>query len=156
MGAPKSFVIRVSIRPGCYRDIQISGENTLDQFSSVILDSFDFFNDHNHAFFMDDEPWSDVNCYYRTGGVNDAPLTTETTLNQAGLALNQNFLYIFDFGDEWRFECTVLRVLDDNTDHPIEIERHGTPPEQYGDPDDYEDEYEGDEEFYENQRARNN
>ncbi|KAK8880438.1 hypothetical protein M9Y10_003112 [Tritrichomonas musculus] len=141
MATPQSFVISVYIRPRCYRNIQISGENTLHQLSSVILDSFDFMDDHNHAFFMDDEPWSDQNCYYRYGDENNRQSTAEVTLNQVGLTEGQNFLYIFDFGDEWQFECRVLHILNENTRRPIILEAHGTPPEQYGDPeDDYEEE----------------
>ena len=103
-GPPQSYIIDVFIRPDCYRKIQISGENTLHELSSIILDSFDFMDDHNHAFFLDNEPWSDADCYYRHGNDDNRQSTAEVTLSQAGLREGQDFLYLFDFGDEWEFQ----------------------------------------------------
>lgn len=57
--------------------------------------------------------------------------TGEYTLSQAGLHKGMMFKYIFDFGDEWTFQCKVLRVLDGDTEVPMIIQSKGTAPKQY-------------------------
>ena len=46
--------------------------------------------------------------------------------------MGQKFLYIFDFGEEWRFSCKVLRELDEPTEKPEVVRASGEAPEQYG------------------------
>lgn len=132
-----SFLISVSLMPGCYRHIQISGNSTLRKLHTAILDAFGFVDDHAHAFFMDNRSWSDMDSYYaeelKEPGVR---LTRRCTLDRAGLHKGKNFKYIFDFEDEWTFQCKVLRVLDKNTDEPVVVKSKGENPEQYPDWDD--------------------
>ena len=60
----KSYVISASLEKGCYRHIKISAAATLNDLAEAILDSFDFANDHLHAFFLDNESWGDGDSYY--------------------------------------------------------------------------------------------
>lgn len=46
----KSYVVSVSLGTGCYRHIRIGEQETLDRLHEVILDAFDFDDDHAHAF----------------------------------------------------------------------------------------------------------
>ncbi len=57
----------------------------------------------------------------------------------------QAFKYLFDFGDEWRFSCKVLRAMPELTDSPQIIRSKGDAPEQYPDWDE-DDEYEDEDE----------
>ena len=51
------------------------------------------------------------------------------------------FKYLFDFGDEWRFQCKVLKIIEKVTEEPIVIKVKGEAPEQYPDwGDDWDDE----------------
>ena len=47
----KSYVVSVSLGTGCYRHIRIGDQETLDRLHELILDAFDFDDDHAHAFF---------------------------------------------------------------------------------------------------------
>ncbi|HEU8086858.1 TPA: hypothetical protein VWI20_000768, partial [Streptococcus pneumoniae] len=49
--------------------------------------------------------------------------------------------FIFDFGDEWRFECQVLREIETEDEEAYLVRSVGTSPEQYPDYDgfDYEE-----------------
>ena len=47
----KSYVISASLGAGCYRHIRIGDQETLDRLHELILDAFDFDDDHAHAFF---------------------------------------------------------------------------------------------------------
>ena len=145
----KSLVISVSLESGCYRHIQISSKETLDSFSDAILDAFCFDNDHAHAFFMDNSVYSPWDCYYCPGIDEGYRLTTETTLEEAGAVPGKKFKYLFDFGEDWTFQCRVLKELDEKTAHPKVIRSKGDAPDQYfsWDDDDWDaDEWDDDDE----------
>ena len=135
----KSFVISVSLGTGCYRHIQISNLAMLEDLSDEILDAFEFDNDHAHAFFMDNRAFSWNNAYYMRGMGEGEAETDETTLAESGLQVGQKFKYIFDFGDEWTFQCKVLKELDEITPSPTIVRTKGNPPPQYPDWDEEED-----------------
>ena len=125
----ESFVISVSLRTGCYRHIQISANATLYQLHQVILNAFDFDDDHQHAFFMDNRVWSPVDVYFSSKGDARDRLTKKYTLNKIALTVGQKFKYLFDFGDEWVFQCKVLRELEERTAVPRVIRSVGEGPE---------------------------
>ena len=137
-----SLVISVSLESGCYRHIQISNKESLEAFSDEILNAFDFFNDHAHAFFMDNRAYSDMDCYYMEGFEDGERTTGKYTLEQAGAVPGKKFKYVFDFGDDWTFQCRVLKELNEITPHPRVIRSKGEAPEQYPDweDEDWEDE----------------
>ena len=66
-----------------------------------------------------------------------------TLLDALQLRKGQNFLYLFDYGDEWQFNVRV-QAINDNADTDVEypriVESVGQAPEQYPD---WEDEEEG-------------
>ncbi len=127
----RSFIISVSPGTGCYRHIRISGNNTLWDLHAAILDAFDFVDDHAHAFFMDNICWSDEDSYYAEGLEPELRVTHTYLLDSVGLYKGMKFKYIFDFGDEWVFQCKVLQVLNENTDEPAILKSKGENPEQY-------------------------
>ena len=53
---------------------------------------------------------------------------------------------MFDFGEEWRFQCKVLRELEEDTKTPLLIREVGEPPEQYPEWEEYEEDAEEDDE----------
>lgn len=126
-----SYVISVSLDPGCSRHIQIAGDATLLELHSAILDAFDFMDDHAHAFFMDDIPWSKRDCYYMAGLDASYRTTKGYTLDQAGLHKGMKFKYLFDVGEEWTFQCRVLKDLKKYTAQPLVIKETGEAPDQY-------------------------
>ena len=137
----QTFIISVSLGKGCYRHLKISGRETLEELSDSILWAFDFDNDHLHAFFMNDEAWDDTACYSSPYADDGCPTTDKHTIQSVGLEVGQKFLYLFDFGDEWHFECKVLNILDEDTEEIEIIKSHGKAPEQYPDYDgDYDEE----------------
>jgi hypothetical protein len=127
----QSYVISVSVCTGCYRHIRISGKNTLFDLHSAILKAFKFDDEHAHAFFMDNVKWSEEDCYYMSGIENYYRSTDRFRLNQIGFYKGMPFKYIFDFGDEWLFQCKILRILDEPTQEPVVVRSKGKAPEQY-------------------------
>ena len=135
-----SYVISVSLGTGCFRHIQISATDTLFRLHQAILKAFDFEDDHMHAFFMDNKRWSQWDQYVSAKSEPADRLTKRYSLQKAGLAKGKKFLYLFDFGDEWVFQCKVLRELDERTDIPSILRSVGEAPPQYPDYDDEWDE----------------
>ena len=127
----KSLVISVSLGTGCYRHIQISDQALLEDLSLAILHAFSFDNDHPHAFFMDNQVYSRWDAYYARGVDEEGPATDEVSLREAGMQPGKKFKYLFDFGDDWTFQCKVLRELDESTSEAKIIRTKGEAPDQY-------------------------
>lgn len=130
---PKTIIISVSLGTGCYRHLKISDQAKLEDLSEEILDAFEFINDHAHAFFMNNRPWTEDNCFYAefVDEDNEYRHTCDYTLRKAGLYVDQKFAYAFDFGDDWVFRCRVLNILDEVTQEPEVIRSKGDAPAQY-------------------------
>ena len=126
-----SYVISVSVGTGCYRHIQISKSATLYKLHKAIISAFDFEDDHAHAFFMDNHYWSGNAAFFSMKMHGDERLTKSCKLEKLNLSKGSQFKYLFDFGDEWRFQCKVLRELEDTVDIPCVILSVGESPEQY-------------------------
>lgn len=143
-----SYVISVSLGTGCYRHIQIAKSATLYRLHKAIIGAFDFEDDHAHAFFMDNHYWSGYAAFFSMKMHGDERLTKSYKLEKLNLSKGDQFKYVFDFGDEWRFQCKVLRELDEQLDVPRVIRSVGESPEQYTewDEEEWEDADEEDEE----------
>lgn len=135
----ESYVISVSLGTGCYRHIQISANASLYKLHQAILKAFEFEDDHEHAFFMDNHVWSPADAYFSSKAEAVDRLTKKYTLKKLQLAKGQKFKYIFDFGNEWEFQCKVLRELEEDTKTPLVIRSAGESPEQYPEWEEYEE-----------------
>ena len=131
-------VISVKFKKGCYRHIQIP--KTLAELADVILWSFDFASDHAHAFFMDNVAWSHADSYFLSFVSDDVEERYTENVYLDILSVKQKFKFIFDFGDEWRFECQVLREIEIEDEEAYLVCLIGTPPEQYPDYDGFDGE----------------
>jgi hypothetical protein len=136
-----SVLLSVSLGTGCYRHIQISENATLYELSSVILAAVGFDDDHLHSFFMNNRAWDSEYEYVRPSegdldGVRG--YSDEVELSNFRLRKGDKFLYLFDYGDEWRFQVKVLRVIDEQTETPIILKSVGVV-YQYGSDEDDED-----------------
>lgn len=127
----KSYIISISLCTGCYRHIRISASATLFRLHQAILNAFDFEDDHAHGFFMDNRIWSHYDAYFSMELKGDERLTTEYTLESLKLQIGDKFKYLFDFGDEWVFQCKVLRELEEATDLPGVVRSVGNAPGQH-------------------------
>ena len=125
-----SYVISVSVGTGCYRHVQISKSATLYRLHKAIIAAFDFDDDHGHAFFMDNKYWSKGAAFFSSEMEESEGLTKKAQLGKLGLSKGSQFKYLFDFGDEWRFQCKVLREEAEPMDIPRVVRRSGESPAQ--------------------------
>ena len=130
-----SYIISVSLGTGCYRHIRIASSATLYRLHKAILDAYRFDDDHLHAFFMNNRLWSGT-AYFSSKREPDEKTTRQIRLDRLALKPGDRFKYLFDFGDEWVFQCKVLRQLEEKTAEPVIVRSVGEAPEQYPDCDD--------------------
>lgn len=132
----QGYLISVSLDTGCYRHIEMSADASLDSLSDMILHAFSFDNDHLHAFYIRDKNGREIEYNMMETDFISTPTTSEISLREAGLCKGKKFKYLFDFGDNWLFQCRVLRELDFRP-KPRVVRAKGEAPEQYPN---YEDE----------------
>lgn len=116
------YLFKILWNRTCYRKVQLSGNHTLLDLHKLIQRAFDFDDDHLYAFFMDGKKFS-RNCY-NSPRDDIGPYVTDAVISKLGLQEKQKFLYLFDFGDEWKI------TEEENTQAAI-VERKGESPSQY-------------------------
>lgn len=83
------------------------GDETLDSLCGVIIESFDFIDEHLYEFCMDNRMYSDYS--YQSDPEYDEP-STNVKLDELCLAKGQNFSLHYDFGDDWMFTIHVQKI----------------------------------------------
>ncbi|MGV8981876.1 plasmid pRiA4b ORF-3 family protein [Clostridium sp.] len=130
------YTFKISLDKGTWSKIQLSAHGTLHDLHDLIQEAFEFDNDHMYSFFMDGKPWSkkSFKCPYD----NEGPGADEVEIGELDLSEKESFLYIFDYGDEWRFNIEVLVIKKEVIEElqGIIIESKGELPQQYPDYDD--------------------
>lgn len=129
-GREQSYVISVSLEKGCYRHIRMDADHTLEMLHEAIVDAFGFENDHLHAFFMDNRLWSKTDAYFAKQDNEMERHTDAYSLWNVGLRPGMAFKYVFDFGEEWIFQCKVLRMIEEGTKTPQLVRSVGDAPER--------------------------
>lgn len=113
------------------RTIRIGGSATLDDLCEIMLRSLDFDRDHMYQFCMDNKPYSG-NAYV-SGADRRGKASTKEKLYKLGLKKGKQFLFTYDFGDDWTFQMEVLTADNKSGNiRPEVLESIGTV-EQYPD-----------------------
>ena len=136
---PGTCVLSVSLGTGCYRHIQLPDTMLMSDLAEIILEAFEFDNDHLYSFFMDNRLWSQQAEYADPRGEDTAYPADQYALWEMELEKGSKFKFLFDYGDEWTFQCKVLRMTDEVTETPKIIRSKGEAPEQYPSWDEEED-----------------
>lgn len=116
-----------------YRVIRISARETLDRLCKVILDSFDFDDEHLFEFCMDNKRYS-RNSYQ--SNPHGRELTIKVQIGKIGLKEKQKFSLHYDFGDDWMFTITVQNIQENSEITESHIVKSKGTIEQYPDWDD--------------------
>jgi Plasmid pRiA4b ORF-3-like protein/LexA DNA binding domain len=119
------------------RDIEIRGDQTLEQLHQAIFAAFDRFDEHLYEFQFGKRPFDPDGPNYgisdpkeRKEGYGDA---RTTTLDALDLKPERVFGYLFDFGDEWFHQVQIERIEQaiPTVTYPRVIKRVGQSPPQY-------------------------
>lgn len=126
------YTFKVYFSNSIWRKVVLSGKHTMDNLHNMILEAFNFDDDHLYSFFMDGKKWSEdcIVSPYDDYGYQHA---NKVQIGMLGLRSKQRFLYLYDYGDEWTFVVEVdhLEEIDSVSFKPYVKEGKGEAPEQY-------------------------
>ena len=108
LGGNEVYTFKVSLGRNNWCKIKLPSHLTFEDLHNCIQEAFEFDNDHMYAFFMDGKPWSynSINCPFSEKG----PYADKIRIKNYPLYKKQKFIYIFDFGYEWRFKVEVFDI----------------------------------------------
>jgi hypothetical protein len=114
----------------------MKASQTLEDLHVAIQDAIGWDSDHLYSFFMDNkfnsmEPDAEFTCPYEPEGRK----TADIAVGAFALKKGQKFAYLFDFGDNHRFEIEVFDFgkVEKVKKYPVLLESKGKSPEQYPD-----------------------
>ena len=130
-----------------WRDIAVGGDQTIDEFQTVLNHAVGLNQDHLWFFGTDQDYWDSDVQYKRpeeieqsAGGLMRGGTeydASETTIGQMVRHLDlderDRLCYLFDYGDEWRFYA-ILKEIDETESSdkaPDVVNENGDPVEQY-------------------------
>ena len=143
MTAKMRHTLRVSLKPRLYRDIEIDSGTSLYDLAGAIVQAFGFDFDHAFGFFSKltgrifDSPKRYELFVDQEGGGNGKSVK-HTTVAQAFPKGGDKMLFVYDYGDEWRFQVEVVErgAQAAGTRYPKILAAVGKAPPQYPDIDD--------------------
>lgn len=111
-----THVFRVSLRARLYRDIEIDSGKPLHALAEAIISAFGFDFDHAFGFYSKltgsyhgsperYELFADLE-----HGDSDAGSVERTKVAQAFPTVGKKMLFLFDYGDDWRFKVELIAL----------------------------------------------
>jgi hypothetical protein len=143
-GASTLYRFQVAVEPArdVWRRIEMRGDQTLDDLHNAIQEAFEWDDDHLYAFYLSGKAWDEDTEYQRP--FTEGRSAGRARLEHLALHARQRFLYIFDFGDEWRHTIKLEAIAPGGVEagqrYPRVTERHGDAIAQYGPLDGFSDE----------------
>jgi hypothetical protein len=137
-----THILRVTLQdePSIYREIEIESQKTLAALAQSIVQAFDFDFDHAFGFYskltgqdvMRSQPKYEL--FADMGEKTDARSVKKTRVGDAFPDVGHKMLFMFDYGDDWRFVVQVIGLGQKvaKTHYPKVLRKVGEAPEQYG------------------------
>jgi Plasmid pRiA4b ORF-3-like protein len=127
---------------GVWRELELAANQTLEDLGEAIPLAFGFTDPHLWAFFLSGKAWDRATEYAlrpSTGFLGGAQARAAGRVRLRDVPYPggdgpREFLYLFDFGDEWRFRVKLVRVtptLTPGEPYPRLVASHGQAPPQY-------------------------
>jgi len=143
MASDRTYIFRVSLKAKIYREIEIEGSGSLANLAEAIIGAFDFDFDHAFGFYSKlTGPYHQSPEQYELFADmedtdSDAGSVKRTKVSQAFAKIGKKMLFVFDYGDEWRFEVklTTQGEKTPKTRYPRMVAAVGEAPPQYPDAD---------------------
>jgi hypothetical protein len=146
-----TYIFRVRIRGGFYapaggpsiwRELELAADQTLAKLGERIPAAFGFDDDHLWSFFLSGKPWDRASEYAR---LPEPPIGGRKRgagdLRVRETPAEKEFLFLFDYGDEWHFGVKLVRTgeAEPGAVYPRVVASQGQAPPQYPDLDDEDD-----------------
>lgn len=146
MPTSTTCIFRASLSAKLYRDVEIDSAGSLRDLAEAIVDAFAFDFDHAFGFYSKlTGPYNESPEQYELfadmeDGSSDAKSVERTKVAQAFVKVGKKMLFIFDYGDDWRFQVQLIGLGEKRakTRYPRVLEKVGKAPAQYPDSEDEE------------------
>jgi hypothetical protein len=119
-----------------WREIELRADQTLADLGEVIPSAFDFDDDHLWSFFLSGKPWDRASEYARMPEpdlMTGARPRGADRLRVRDAPAGREFLFLFDYGDEWHFGVRLARTgeVEPGAHYPQIVAAKGEAPPQY-------------------------
>jgi Plasmid pRiA4b ORF-3-like protein len=137
-----THIVRVALQgePTIYREIEVESRKTLSDLAEAIVHAFGFEFDHAFGFYsklkgqdvMRSQPKYEL--FADMGERTEAKSVEKTRVADAFPDVGHKMLFMFDYGDDWRFIVEVIGLGQKaaKTRYPKVLKKVGKAPEQYG------------------------
>lgn len=108
-----THIFRVRLWPKVHRDIEIESSKSLYDLAAAIVQAFDFDLDHAFGFFSKldnyifDSPVR-YELFADLDGDSESRSVKRTKVAQAFPAVGSKMQFLFDYGDDWRFQVELI------------------------------------------------
>jgi hypothetical protein len=138
-----THILRAALKPKLYRDIEIDSGASLHALAESIVLSFDFDLDHAFGFYSTlaaryHESPEKYELFADNGEPDPGVGSVEkTAVSKAFPKVGKKMLFLFDYGDEWRFTVELVKLGGKipGTRYPRLLGASGDAPSQYPDMD---------------------
>lgn len=116
----------------CYRDVELQGHDTLEDFHNVITQSFQLPGDEMASFYTSDEDWNQGQEYSLFDmGVAGSRIMSKTELKKVFSTASTRMVYVYDFLNMWTFMVELAEIAGpvDGTIYPRVIYSVGELPD---------------------------
>ena len=159
---PSTHTFRVRILGGfnappharqIWRELELTGDQTLGDLGEAIPLAFGFDDPHLWSFFLSGKPWDEATEYALSPApdpVGGRRARAADRLRIPDVPAGKEFLFLFDYGDEWHFGVRLVRTgkaPNPGVRYPQVVASHGQAPPQYPAAEDDWDEQAEDEAF---------
>jgi len=134
-----THILRVSLKPGLFRDIEIDSAASLSALADAITAAFEFDVEQPFGFY------SKLDGSYRTSpekyelfadtgeSASDAGSVKQMAVSKVFAKTGKKMLFVFDYDAEWRFtiELVTLGGKKPGSRYPRLLNSSGNAPEQY-------------------------
>ena len=150
MAQNDTLIIRAALAgtASIYREIEIEGSTSLYRLAEAIVAAFGFDFDHAFGFYSGLKPATMMRVHPRyelfvdMGDADPGVLSVKKTkIAQAFPSIGHTMLFLFDYGDDWLFRVRLEKTGKKaaKVRYPRIVATHGEAPEQYPDPDDFDE-----------------
>jgi hypothetical protein len=113
MSRTSTHVFRAQLRPRIYRDIEIESTKSLYDLAAAVVEAFEFDFDHAFGFYskLDEHVFDSPLRYELFADLEDggeARSVKRTKVVQAFPAVGSKMQFLFDYGDDWRFQVELI------------------------------------------------
>ncbi len=117
-----------------YRDIEIQGDDSLEDLHNVIVQSFDFEGDQMASFYLTDEELNqgmEIPLFNMDENNRSNNMMSNTQIKDVLDEENSNLIYVYDFFSMWRFLVGLMDKIEESPgiDYPQVVAAQGMRPE---------------------------